>query len=144
MRRWPMRREVVDDGGHAGPVVHADGRDAALPRAVPEGHDRDAGVLEVLDELGSVAQVAQEEDRVAVARLQDAPQRHGFVRALVGVAQDDVVAAPIGLQRGGLDGAGEEGVGDVADDDARAASWARRAGRGPGDWADSPGARPSP
>ena len=90
-----------------------------MPLPGPECHDRDAGALEVLDEFGSVAQVAQEKDRIAVAGLQDAPQRHGFVRALVGVAQDDVVAAPIGLQRSGLDGAGEEGVRDVANDDAQ-------------------------
>ena len=70
------------------------------------GHAR---VLEVLDERRPVAQVAEQHDRVAVARLEDAPQRDGLVRAAVGVAEHDVVVAPARLDRDGLDGRGEEG-----------------------------------
>ena len=111
--------DVVHDRGHPGLVVHADRGDAAAACAMPEGRHRDARVLELLDELGAIAQVAEEEDGVAVPGLEDAPQRHGLVSAPMRVSQDHVVAAPIGFQRCGLDGAGEEGVRDVADDDAQ-------------------------
>ena len=59
------------------------------------------------------------QDRVAVARLEDAPQRERLVRPAVGMAQDHVVAAPPGLDRHRLDGRGEERVRDLAHDDAQ-------------------------
>ena len=110
--------EMIDHGRDAAAVVDADGGDAALARAMPQGYHRDAGVLQVLDEIGPVAQVAQEEEGVTVARLQDGPQGFGLVGAAMSVTEYDVVATPVGLQRGGFDGAGEEGIGDIAHDDA--------------------------
>ena len=140
----PQADEVVHDGTDAGPVVHAHGGDAAFARAMPQGHDRDPGALEVADEAGPVAQVTQEEKGVTMPRLKDAPQGDGFVGTLVGVPQHDVVAPPVGLQRGSLDGAGEEGVSDVPDDDAQAAWSAHLAGRGREDWDGSRAGQPSP
>ena len=108
--------EVVDDRGDTAPVVDRDGGDAAVPRAVPQGDHRDARVLQLLDEARSIAQVAEEEESIAVTCFEDAGQRLSLLRALVGMAQDHVVAAFVGLQRRRLDGAGEEGIGDVTHD----------------------------
>ena len=54
-------------------------------------------VAQVLDDARLVAHVAQQDDGVAVARLEDGPQRDRLVGAGVGGAQDHVVAAPASL-----------------------------------------------
>ena len=102
-------REVLEDGVHAVPVVDVDRRDAGRTRSVPERDDGHPRVLEVLDERRPVAQVAEQHDRIAVARLEDAPQRDRLVGAAVGMAEHDVVVAPAGLDGCGLDRAAKKG-----------------------------------
>ena len=78
--------------------------------------DRDVGVAQVGEEARLVAHVAEQEDPVALARLEDRRQLERLGRPGVGEAEDDVVAAGPGRARDRLDGTREERVGDVADD----------------------------
>ena len=85
---------------------------------------------ELFDESRLVAHVAQHEDGVDVACLEDRAQQDRLVRTAVGVAEHDVVTMCRGRRGHGLHRAAEEGVDDVADDDpeehrARAAQTAR-------------------
>ena len=64
---------------------------------MPERHDRLARALEALDERGLVAEVAEQQDGVAVARLEHPPELERLVGRALGVAEHDVVAVRLGL-----------------------------------------------
>ena len=107
--------EAVADAGH---VVDVDRRHLQQARALPQGDDRDQRRPQVREESRLVLHVAEQDDRVAVAGLEDGRQRERLVGPALGVAEDHVVAAGHRLDRQGLDGAREERVGDVAHDRA--------------------------
>ena len=113
IRRCPSPPTWPEDRIDARPIVDCHRRQAGRPRAVPQGDYRHAGVVEVLDELQLVAHVAQQQDRVAVAGLEDAPQGERLVRPTVRMAQDHVVAAPRSLDGDRFDGGREERVGGL-------------------------------
>ena len=85
---------------------------------------------EVGEQPWLVLHVAEHDDRVAVAGLEDGRQRERLVDAAVGVAEDDVVAVGHRLDGERLDRAGEERVAEVADD--RADEHRRRAAQAAG------------
>ena len=111
--------EVVQGGADPGAVVDVDGRHLERVRPLPQGDHRDHRVLQVREEPGLVLHVAEQDDRVAVAGLEHRRERERLVRPAVGVPQHHVVAVAHRLDRERLDRAGEERVGDVADDRAQ-------------------------
>ncbi len=113
------------------PVVDADPGDEIELRALPQGHDRHVRVAQVVEQARLVAHVTEQQDRVALARLEHGCQGVGLGGLRVGVAQDDVVAEPAGLDRDSLDRPGEERVRDVTDD--RAEEHRRRSAQGTGE-----------
>ena len=105
-------------------------RKPVVPRAVPDGDDRDVDALQVLDQPRLVAHVADDHDRVALSRLEHgcevpAPRRHARAR---GRARRCTLAVAR-LERERVDRACEERVGDVPRRSLRAASLAHRAAR---------------
>ena len=84
---------MVETGGDAGPVVDVHGRELERADALPQGDDRDGRIAEVVEQPWLVLHVAEHDDRVAVAGLEDGRQGERLVDAAVGVAEDDVVAA---------------------------------------------------
>ena len=90
---------------------------------------------QVVEQARLVLHVAEQDDRVRVARLEDRREGDALVEPALGVAQHDVVAVAHRLDREGLDRAGEERVAEVADDRAdehrRRAAQAARQGIGP-------------
>ncbi len=110
--------EVIDGGVDAAAVVDVQ-RVHALDRvALPQRHRRDAGGGEVVEQAGLVAHVAEQDDRVAVPGLEHGVQLDRLVGRAVGAAEHDVVVALAGTGRHRLDHRREEGVGDLAHDDA--------------------------
>ena len=109
-----MRERLAD----AGAIVDAHLLEAVvrLVGAVPEPDHRHPGVPQILDQPRLVAQVAQEHDRVALARLEHCGQRQRLVGLLARVPEHHRVAAVPGLDRQRLDRAREEEVGDVPHD----------------------------
>ena len=113
------RPPAVDQAPDPQSVVDVDGRDAGqCGRSLPHTDDRDIGLVQVLQQQRLVAGVADEKNGVAMPCLQHCSESDGFVRPAVGVAQDDVVAVPACLHRNRVDGAGEERVRDLADNDS--------------------------
>jgi hypothetical protein len=102
-----------------------------MPLRLPQGYDRHVRVAQVVEQARLVAHVTQQQDRVALARLEHGRQGVGFGGLRVRVAQDDVVAERAGLGRDSLDGPREERVGDVTDD--RAEEHRRRPVQGTGE-----------
>ncbi len=144
MRRWPRPTRVDAAPPACPPGCPHPPRGCRPNGALPERHDGDARAVQVLDQPGLVTHVAQQDDGVAMARLQHAPEGDGLLGMAMGVAQDDVVAALAGLDGHRLDGAREERVRDLAHDDPEQHGPGARAGRGPMDSAGSPGAWPLP
>ena len=120
----PHARAVVDADRREGPAAAAHG-------AVPEPDDANVRAAQVLDEPPLAAEVAEQHDRVALARLEDGGQRERLVGLGPGVPEDDRVVALLGLDRERLDRRREEGVGDVAHDGAE--QHRRRAAQRPRD-----------
>ena len=110
--------EMVEPGPDAGVVVDVDRRHPQRARALPQPDDGYERIGEVRDQPRLVLEVAEQDDRVAVARLEDRGQGEGLVGAAAGVAEDEVVAVAHRRDRQRLDRAREERVGDVADDGA--------------------------
>ena len=108
--------QMVERGLDAVAVVDVHREEAVVPRAVPDGDDRDVDALEVLDQARLVAHVADDHDRVALSRLEHGRECESLVGALACVAEHDAVAALARLERERVDRAREERVGDVADD----------------------------
>ena len=107
--------QVAGGGGGPAGVVdqHGVGRSRLRERAVDE-HDRDPQRREALGGLGVVARRRQQQAvDPAAHRGQHVVLAGG---ALVGVAQHDRVAGVVGDRFGPLHDGGEEGVGDVGDD----------------------------
>ena len=129
--------DVLQAGPDAGPVVGLGGRELERAGALPHGDDRDGRAAQVVEQPRLVLHVAEEDDRVGVAGLEDRRQGDALVEPALGVAEDDVVAVAHRLDRERLDGAGEERVAEVADD--RADEHRRRAAQAAGerDWAGS-------
>ncbi len=110
--------QMVERRVDAVAVVDVHGEEAVVPRAVPDGDDRNVDALEVPDQARLVSHVADDHDRVALSRLQHRCQCQRLVGALACVAEHDAVPAVTRLERERVDGAREEGVGDVAHDRA--------------------------
>ena len=72
---------------------------------------------EVVEQPRLVAHVAEQDDGVAMPGLEHGVQLDRLVGEPVGAAEHDVVVALPGPRRHGLDGRGEERVGDLPDDD---------------------------
>ena len=85
--------QVLEAGDDAGAIVDVDGRHVEGARALPQRDHRDARVAQVLEQAWLVLHVAEQDDGVAVAGLEDVGERDGFVGTAVGVTQDHVVAA---------------------------------------------------
>jgi len=73
-------------------------------------------LTQVGDEATLTTEVADEHDRVALARLEHSGQREGFVGGGAGVPEYDGIAPFAAFDRQCLDRLREEGIGDVADD----------------------------
>ena len=99
-------------------VVDVHGEEAVVPRAVPDGDDRDVDALEVPDQARLVSHVADDHDRVALSRLEHRRECQRLVGALACVAEHDAVPALPRLERERVDRTREERVGDVAHDRA--------------------------
>ena len=108
--------EMLDGDPRAETVVDLDARDQVEARPLPHRDDRDMGVAKVGEEARLIPHVAEQDDAVALARLEDGGQLEGLGRPGVREAEHDVVAARPSRARDGLDGSREERVGDVADD----------------------------
>ena len=115
MRRGRARR-VLQAGVHAGVVVDLDGRELERAGALPERDDRHDRVAQVVEQARLIGHVAEQHDRIAVARLEHRGQRERLFKPAVGVAEHDVVPAAHRLDGKSLDGVREEGVAEVADD----------------------------
>ena len=117
--------QMIERRLDAAAVVDVDREEAVVPRAVPDGDDRDVDALEVPDQARLVSHVADDDDRVALSRLEHGCECQRFVGALARVAEHDAVPALARLEREGVDRTREERVGDVPDD--RAEQHRRRA-----------------
>lgn len=89
-------------------------------------------VGEVGQQPGLVLHVAQQDDGVAMSRLEDGRQRQRLVGPAAGVAEHEVIALPDGRLGQGRDRAGEEWIRDVADD--RAEKHRRGPAKASGEW----------
>ena len=108
--------EVIQPGPDAQAVVDVHRRDIKRARALPECDHRNDQILQVFEQPRLVLHVAQQDDRVAMAGLEDHGQRDRLVGASMGVTEHDVVAVGHRLDRERLDRTREERVRDVADD----------------------------
>ena len=88
----------MSGGLDAAAVVDVHRQKAVVPRAVPDGDDRDVDALEVLDQAWLVPHVADDHDRVALARLEHGRERQRLVGALACVAEHDAVPAVARLE----------------------------------------------
>ena len=74
------------------------------------------GTGQVLDQEWLVAHVTENDDRVAVARLEHAAQGDRLLGPAVCVSENHVIASLARLERDRFDRTGEERVDDLADD----------------------------
>ena len=124
--------QMIERGLDAAAVVDVHREKAVVPRAVPDGDDRDVDALEVFEQARLISHVADDHDRVALARLEDGCEYQSLIGALACMAEHDAVPALPRLERKRLDRAREEGVGDIPDD--RAEQHRRRTSQAACEW----------
>ena len=108
--------EVLERGLDARPVVDVHGGYVEGTRPLPQRDDRDDGVPQVLEQPWLILHVAEEEDRIAMPRLEHGRQRDRLIRPAMRVTEHEVVAARPRFLGQRFDRPCEERVGDVADD----------------------------
>ena len=83
----PKPGEVIEGVANTGAVVDGDGVEPLDARAVPHRHDRHLALAEVVDQHRLFAEISEEQDRVALARLEDGCQGERLVGARAGMPQ---------------------------------------------------------
>ena len=123
---------MIERGLDAAAVVDVHREKAVVPRAVPDCDDRDVDALEVPEQARLISHVADDHDRVALARLEHGCEYQSLVGALARMAEHDAVPALPRLERERVDRAREERVGDIPDD--RAEQHRRRTSQAACEW----------
>ena len=88
-------------------------------RAVPDGDDRHLLRLEIVQQARLLAEVADNDHRIAMTRLQHSRKRDGFIRLSLRVTEHQRIAVLLGRARENAHDNPEKGIGEVADDHAQ-------------------------